>query len=92
MMQKLLTFPSILFTIYSIYSAQNGIVISYYPDGTVQSEIFYANDILVRSAVWYYQNGQSKSEKNFSKVILDGLVKEYFEYRLLKEKYSITQL
>ena len=74
---------------YSISSAQNGIVKSYYPDGSVQSEISYVNDILDGTAVWYYPNGKLKSEKNFSKGILDGWVKEYFETGLLREEYFV---
>ena len=89
-MLKLIKLFLILITIYSISSAQNGIVKSYYPDGSVQSEISYVNDILDGSAIWYYPNGQLKSEKNFSKDVLDDWVKEYYESRLLKEKYSIT--
>jgi len=79
----------ILLSIYSISSAQNGVVKSYYPDGSVQSEISYVNDILDGSAIWYYPNGQLKSEKNFSKGILDGWVKEYYESGLLKEEYFV---
>lgn len=79
----------ILITIYSISSAQNGLVKSYYPDGSTQSEISYVNDILDGSAVWYYPNGQLKSEKNFSKGVLDGWVKEYYESGLLKEEYFV---
>jgi len=74
---------------YSISSAQNGIVKTYYPDGSVQSEISYVNDILDGNAVWYYPNGQLKSEKNFNKGILDGWVKEYNESGLLKEEYFV---
>lgn len=79
----------ILLTIYSISSAQNGIVKTYYPDGSVQSEISYVNDILDGSAVWYYPNGQLKSEKNFDKGILNGWVKEYYKSGLLKEEYFV---
>ena len=88
-MLKPINFFLILVTIYSISSAQNGIVKSYYPDGSVQSEISYVNDILDGNAIWYYPNGQLKSEKNFSKGILDGWVKEYYESGLLKEEYSV---
>jgi TonB family protein len=76
-------------TLCSITSAQNGIVKSYYPDGSVQSEISYVNDILDGSAIWYYPNGQLKSEKNFSKGILEGWVKEYYESGSLKEEYFV---
>ena len=79
----------ILVTIYSISSAQNGIVKSYYQDGSIQSEISYVNDILDGKANWYYQNGQLKSERNYDKGILNGLVKEYYETGLLKEEYFV---
>lgn len=79
----------ILVTMYSISSAQNGIVKTYYPDGSVQSEISYVNDVLDGNAVWYYPNGQLKLEKNYDKGILNGWVKEYYESGLLKEEYFV---
>jgi TonB family protein len=88
-MQKLFTFLSILLTIYSTSSAQNGIVKTYYPDGSIQSEISYVNDVLDGNAYLYYSNGQLKSEKNFDKGILNGWIKEYYESGLLKEEYFV---
>ncbi|NJD22561.1 MAG: TonB family protein [Melioribacter sp.] len=79
----------ILATIYSISSAQNGIVKTYYPDGSVQSDISYVNDVLDGNAVWYYPDGQLKLEKNYDKGILNGWVKEYYESGLLKEEYFV---
>lgn len=79
----------VLLAIYSISSAQNGIVKTYYPDGSVQSEISYVNDVLDGNAIWYFPNRQLKSEKNYDRGILSGWVKEYYESGLLKEEYYV---
>jgi len=89
MIKKLFTLLSILLTIHTISSAQNGIVKTYYTDGSVQSEISYVNDVIDGNAYWYYPNGQLKSEKNFDKGILNGWIKEYYESGLLKEEKFI---
>ncbi len=79
----------LLLIICTVSTAQNGIVKTYYPDGSVQSEISYVNDVLDGSAVLYYSNGQLRSEKNYDKGILNGWVKEYYETGLLKEEYFV---
>jgi antitoxin component YwqK of YwqJK toxin-antitoxin module len=38
-------------------NAQNGIVKTYYADGTPRSEISYVNDVLDGTALYYYPNG-----------------------------------
>jgi len=70
--------------------AQNGLVKTYYPDGTVQSEICYVNDVLDGNAIWYYQNGKVMTEKNYSKGIIDGKVRSYFENGQLQEEYLVS--
>jgi len=75
-----------LITLESLF-AQNGTVKSYYPEGTIKSEISFVNDVLDGSAIWYYPNGNLKSEKNYSNGILYGWIKEYFDSGLLKEEY-----
>lgn len=69
--------------------AQNGIVKSYYADGTVQSEASYVNDVLDGSYITYYSNGKVKAEKNYSQGILDGYVREYYENGVMKEEYLV---
>lgn len=74
-------------------SAQNGIVKSYYSNGTVQSEASFVNDVLDGANITYYSNGRVKEEKNFSQGILDGYVREYYSTGVMKEecfvKYGI---
>jgi TonB family protein len=81
----------ILFTILSsqFTPAQNGVIKSYYPDGTVQSETSYVNDVLDGAVITYYPNGKISSEKNYSQGILDGYVRDYYESGLLKEEYFV---
>jgi TonB family protein len=69
--------------------AQNGIVKSYYTDGTVQWEVSYVNDVLDGAYITYFSNGKVKTEKNFSKGILDGYVREYYGNGLMKEEYLV---
>jgi hypothetical protein len=70
--------------------SQNGIVKSYYPDGKIQSELSYVNDVLDGNAIWYYQNGKVMTEKNYSKGIIDGQVRSYFEDGQLQEEYLVS--
>jgi TonB family protein len=85
------TIPIILFILLTYFScyAQNGIVKAYYPDGSVESELSYINDILDGSGVWYFQNGNLKKEVNYSKGVLSRWVREYYESGLLKEEFYI---
>ncbi|PKL83479.1 MAG: hypothetical protein CVV24_04765 [Ignavibacteriae bacterium HGW-Ignavibacteriae-3] len=80
-----------LLIIVQISLAQNGIVKSYFPDGTVQSEVSYVNDVLDGAAISYYSNGKIWAEKNYSQGILDGFVREYYESGLLKEEYFVQK-
>lgn len=79
----------ILLLISVAVNAQTGISKSYYPDGTLRSEISYVNDILDGPAFWYYQNGNLQQEKNYSYGKLNGYVREYFANGLLKEEYFV---
>jgi TonB family protein len=70
--------------------AQNGIVKTYYTDGTPMSEKSLVNDILDGASFTYYQNGNLQSEKNYSDGILSGYVREFYETGLLKLEYFIN--
>ena len=74
--------------IHTLY-AQNGIVKSYYADGTVQTEVSYVNDVLDGAMITYFSNGKIHKEKNYSRGILEGYVREYFENGLMKEEYFV---
>lgn len=79
----------ILVTIYSISSAQNGIVRSYYPGGRLKSEVSFTNDILDGPSITYYPNGNIKSEKNYSRGILNGYQRKFYEDGLIREEYFV---
>lgn len=69
--------------------AQNGIVKSFYSNGTPRSEISYVNDILDGMMIRYFPNGNIMSEKNFSNGILHGTVREFYDSGLIKEEFSV---
>ncbi len=70
-----------------IANAQNGVVKSYYPNGNVQSETSYVNDVLDGAAITYFQDGKINTEKNYSQGVLNGFVREYYESGKLKLEY-----
>jgi len=69
-----------------VYS-QNGIIKSYYPTGSLKSEISYVNNVYDGNAYFYFPNGNLQSERNYSRGILNGFVREFYENGLLKEEY-----
>ncbi|MCX6167754.1 MAG: TonB family protein [Ignavibacteriales bacterium] len=71
--------------------AQNGIVKSYYADGTVQTEASYVNDVLDGAVITYFSNGKIETEKNYSQGVLDGYIREYYSSGLMKEEYFINK-
>ncbi|AFN75657.1 TonB family protein [Melioribacter roseus P3M-2] len=79
----------LLFFINICIFAQNGISRSYYPDGSIRSEISYVNDVLDGAAVEYYPNGNLKSFKEFSNGILHGKVIFYYPDGLIEREYDV---
>jgi TonB family protein len=92
-MCKIINIPLqiILFLLLTYFSGycQNGVVKSYYPDGAVESELSYINDIIDGNAVWYYPNGYLKKEMNYNKGIMSSWIREYYDSGLLKIEYYI---
>ncbi len=78
----------ILFTS-SILFAQDGLIKSYYGDGTLKSEITLSNNIRQGLAKFYYPNGNIRQQLNYNNGAVDGVVKEYYENGRLKELYTI---
>ncbi len=72
-----------------ILLAQDGLIKSYYGDGTVKTEITFSNNIRQGLAKFYYSNGNIKQQLNYSNGAVDGVVKEYYENGKLKELYTI---
>ncbi len=75
--------------IYSSIEAQDGIIKTYYADGTPRTEISYVNNVLDGAALQFYPNGNLHIEKYFSNGILTRIVREYYESGLLKNEYSV---
>ncbi|MFA7228672.1 MAG: TonB family protein [Melioribacteraceae bacterium] len=86
-------FRAILFTFFcsQLTPAQNGVIKSYYSDGTVQSETSYVNDVLDGAVITYLPDGKIFTEKNYSQGILDGFAREYYETGSLKEEYQVKK-
>jgi TonB family protein len=69
---------------------QEGLQTSRYPDGTLQSEIFYIKNVIDGTARWYYENGIIKEEKNFTMGVLNGWLKFYYPNGILKDEISLA--
>ena len=79
-----------IFFLSSFIYGQNGIIKTYYPDGTPRTETSYVNDILDGDKIMYYPNGNIMYEKYFSNGILSGTIKEFYDTGLLKEEYTVN--
>lgn len=71
-----------------IYS-QEGLVKTYFPDNTVESEIFFSDNIREGVAKFYYENGNLKEERPYLNGRVHGVVKFYHENGQLKELFTI---
>src|ERR1035437_3872089 len=81
---------SLIFSLFiSIISAQQGLVKSYFPDGKIESEIFYVNKIREGVSKFYLENGNLRREFSYINGKVDGLLKEYYENGKLKLTYNI---
>lgn len=76
-----------LFSIDFVCYGQNGNVKSYYPNGTIESELSYVNDIMDGNSKWYYPNGNIKKEVNYNKGAVNSWIRNYYESGLLAEEY-----
>lgn len=79
---------SILFLCFAI-SAQDRLVKSYYPDGKLESEINFNNNIREGEAKFYYPNGNLKEERFYFNGKIEGLVKIFYDNGKLKELRNI---
>ncbi len=86
-MKYLLTAGFILFAS-SVFPQQDSIV-SYYPDGKIESVIHTYNGTREGLATFYYENGNLKEERNYSKDKVTGVVKIYYPNGNLKEMFNI---
>lgn len=80
-----------LFLAMTATPGQNGIVRTYFDDGTIESEIAYVNDILDGLSVFYFPNGNVREEIPFSYGKINGVQRKYFTNGLLKEERNIRE-
>jgi TonB family protein len=91
-MKKLLLFAPvfILILLPAQLKAQNGIVKTYYDDGSIESEIAYVNDILDGLSVFYFPNGNIREEIPFSYGKVSGVRRKYYTNGLIKEEIHLA--
>ena len=84
-----------ILTLLIIYSAslyaQNGMVRSYYSNGSLESAIIYVNDVLDGTSLYFYKDGVLKEERTYSMGILNGWVKTYYENGAPKDEFYIKE-
>lgn len=90
LIQKILRYTLLFFSISPICFAQDGFVYTYYSSGEVEGVLFYANDVREGTSYWYHENGNLKAEKTYSNGRLDGLAKEFYDSGLMKSEISIN--
>lgn len=77
-----------LLTYTAVYAQQDSIV-TYYPDGKIESVIHLNNGVREGVALFYYENGNLKEERNYLKDKVEGVVKLYYPNGNLKEMFNI---
>lgn len=73
----------------TIITAQNGIVKTYYEDGTIREKLSYSDDVFNGTSSWYYRNGNVKKEMTYSDGVLNGWVKKFYKSGLPKEEFRV---
>jgi TonB family protein len=81
-------FTLIVFAANSL-NAQNGIIKTYYEDGTIRESLSFSDDVYNGTSYWYYRNGNVKLEKTYSDGVLNGWIKKYYKTGLLKEEFRV---
>jgi TonB family protein len=81
----------LIFLIAHSIEAQNGLVRSYYSNGSLESAISYVNDVLDGTSRYFYEDGVLKEEITYSLGILNGWIKIYYENGAPKEDYYVKE-
>ncbi|MFN3695136.1 MAG: toxin-antitoxin system YwqK family antitoxin, partial [Ignavibacterium sp.] len=68
---------------------QQDSIITYYPDGKIESIIHTYTGSREGLAKYFYENGNLKEERNYSKDKVSGVVKIYYPNGNLKEMFNI---
>jgi TonB family protein len=91
-MNTLLKYTLLLLVIYTIsVNAQNGLVRSYYSNGSLESAINYINDVLDGTSLYFYEDGVLKEESTYSMGVLNGWIKTYYENGAPKDEFYINE-
>lgn len=88
-MVKLYSLLVILFLSINVY-AQNGIMKTYHASGKVASRLSFVDDVMEGTSFWYYENGNIKTEKNYSGGKLNGIVRNFFSNGLIKDETHLV--
>ena len=88
-MKKIFATICISITLVTFCFAQEGLIATKYPNGKIESEISYSNNIREGEAKFYYENGNLKEERLYINGRVEGLVKKYHENGKLKELINI---
>lgn len=81
----------LLFICTFLTRAQNGLVRSYHSDGSLESAVYYVNDVLDGTSRYFYEDGVLKEERTYSLGILNGWIKTYYENGAPKEEYYVKE-
>lgn len=87
-LMKRFDFLFIILLAVSVYPQQDSIV-TYYPNGKIESIIHLNNGVREGVALFYYDNGNLKEERNYLKDKVEGVVKLYYPNGNLKEMFNI---
>lgn len=85
---KIILYIIVLLAYYNL-SAQDGIIKNYFPDGKVESEINFNNNIREGEAKFYHSNGNLKEERFYVNGRVEGLVRVYNENGMIKELINL---
>lgn len=88
-MRQIFLFIAIIWCSVLYPQAQDGLIKNYYPNGNVESEINFNNNIREGEAKFYYEDGALKEERLYINGRVEGLVKNYYTNGNLKELINI---
>lgn len=77
-----------LLAVTNIYS-QKDTVKNYYPNGNIESQIVYENNIRQGEAIFYWENGNPKEKRNYINDKVTGTVTTFYEDGKTKELFSL---
>lgn len=87
-MKKILYITVLLFLQTNIF-AQDGLIKNYYPNGNIESEINFSNNIREGEAKFYFENGNLKEERFYVNGRVEGLVRVYSDNGKMKELINL---